>query len=147
MKLYKRTFKDRAGGETESNKWYLDFYDHGRIRRRIPALTDKKASESFGRNIEQLVNCRASGLDHDLKLNQWIEGLPDDLLQKFVSWGLIEGGRAEITKPLTVHIADYLESLKSNGRAAGYIRHSQNYLKTICLDCHFIYFDASVKSI
>ena len=47
MKLYKRTFKDRAGGETESNKWYLDFYDHageyGGGYRRSPIKRQAKA--------------------------------------------------------------------------------------------------------
>ena len=146
MKLYKPIFKDRQGGEVPAAKWCLDFFDHGKIRRRIPATGDKKASEAFGRNVEQLVNCRQSGLDHDVKLNQWIEGLPDDLLQKFVSWGLIEGGRAEITKPLTVHIADYVKILESKGYSQHYIVQVKNILITVITDCRFVYFRDITKS-
>ena len=68
------------------------------LRHKIPAFTDKWLNEALGRNIESLVNCRIAGLEPDVKLKQWIETVPESLLMKFVSWGLIEGQRTEITK-------------------------------------------------
>lgn len=100
MRVYKATYKDRNGKKRKSVKWYCDFSDHNQLRHKIPAFADKRLSEALGRNIESLVNCRIAGLEPDIKLNQWIEILSDKLLRKFVSWGLIDGQRAEITKPL-----------------------------------------------
>ncbi|MBW8040539.1 MAG: tyrosine-type recombinase/integrase [Planctomycetes bacterium] len=142
MRVYKATYKDRSGKQRKSAKWYLDFSDHNQLRHKIPAFADKRLSEAFGRNIESLVNCRIAGLDLDVKLNQWVETLPDSLLKKFVSWGLIEGQRAEITKPLKEHVSVYIKVLK----AKGYIRHTQNRLKNIIDDCRFYYFRDITKS-
>jgi len=70
---------------------------------------------------EALVNCRIAGLEPDIKLNKWIEIMPDSLLKKFVSWGLIDGQRTEITKPLTEHISDYVEILEAKGYSKDYV--------------------------
>ncbi len=113
MRVYRATYKDRSGEQRKSAKWYLDFADHNRLRHKIPAFADKRLSEAFGRNIEALINCRIAGLEPDVKLNQWIETVPDSLLRKFVSWGLIDGQRTEITKPLTEQISEYVEVLKA----------------------------------
>ena len=140
MRVYKATYKDRNGEQRKSAKWYLDFSDHNQLRHKIPAFADKRISEAFGRNIESLVNCRLSGLEPDVKLNQWIETLPDSLLNKFTSWGLIEGQRAEITKPLKEHISDYAKVLEAKGYSKDYVVRTRNRLKKIISDCRFYFF-------
>ena len=146
MRIYKATYKDRDGKKRKTAKWYVDFFDHNQLRHKIPAFSDKRTSGALGRNIEALVNCRVSGLELDVKLNQWIETLPDSLLKKLVSWGLIDGQRAEITKPLKQHIGDYVKVLKAKGYSQGYIRHTQNRLKKLISDCRFNYFRDITKS-
>jgi len=79
-------------------------------------------------------------------LNQWIETLSDKLLRKFVSWGLIDGQRAEITKSLTEHIRDYIEILEAKGNSKDYIHRTQNRLERIISDCRFYYFRDITKS-
>lgn len=140
MNIYKQSYIDKDGQKAKTSKFYIEFFDHSKIRRKISACSDRRASESFGRNIESLVNCRMSGLEHDVKLNQWLETLPAVTLKKFTSWGLIDGQRAEITKPLSEHIKDYNAILKSKGYAKGYIRHSINRLKKIVANCRFNFF-------
>jgi len=140
MRVYRATYKDRDGKQRKSGKWYLDFADHNRLRHKIPAFADKRLSEGLGRNIEALINCRIAGLEPDAKLNQWIETVPDSLLKKFVSWGLIDGQRTEITKPLTEHISDYVEILESKGYSRDYVVRSRNRLKKIVSECRFTYF-------
>ena len=140
MRIYKATYKDRSGNQRKSAKWYLDFSDHNQLRHKIPAFADKRTSEAFGRNIEALINCRLSGLDPDVKLNQWIETLPNNLLKKFVSWGLIEGQRTEIIKPLSGHIDDYVKILEAKGFSRDYVVRTQNRLKKVVNDCRFFYF-------
>ncbi len=146
MRIYRAKYKDRDGQQKKAEKWYLDFSDHNQLRHKIPALTDKRSSEELGRNIESLVNCRISGLELDVKLNQWIETVPDSLLKKFVSWGLIEGQRTEFAKPLSEHITDYVNVLKAKGFAKAYIRHTHNRLKKIIEDCRFTFFRDITKS-
>ena len=115
MRVYKATYKDRDGKKQKSAKWYVDIFDHNQLRHRIPAYRDKRLSEALGRNIEDLVNYRGAGLEPDAKLNQWIETVPDKLLKKFVSWGLIDGQRTEITKPLTSISVNTSKCLKPKG--------------------------------
>ena len=146
MRIYKPTYPDRNGKKRKTAKWYVDTFDHNKLRHKIPAFNDKRLSEALGRNIEALVNCRIAGLEPNVKLNRWIETLPDNLLKKFVSWGLIDGQRAEITKPLIEHIGDYIDVLKAKGFSKGYIRHTQNRLKKIVQECRFYYFRDITKS-
>ena len=146
MRVYRATYKDRDGRKRTAAKWYVDIFDHNQLRHKIPAFTDKRLSEGLGRNIEALINCRIAGLEPDKKLNKWIEDLPDSLLRKFVSWGLIEGQRAEFTKPLTEHISDYVKVLQAKAYSKGYIRHTQNRLKKTVKDCRFTYFRDIKKS-
>ncbi len=146
MNVIRATYKDRSGSKRKSAKWYLDFADHNRLRHKIPAFADKRLSEALGRNIESLANCRIAGLEPDSKLNQWIETVPDGLLKKFVSWGLIDGQRTEITKPLTEHIADYAKVLEAKGRSADYVTRSVNRLIKIVSDCRFCFFRDITRS-
>ena len=146
MRIFKATYKDKDGQIRKTAKWYIDIFDHNRLRHKIPAFADKRLSETFGRNIESLVNCRIAGLEPDAKLNQWIEILPDDLLRKFVSWGLIEGQRTEITKPLTEHISDYAKILEAKGFSKDYVVRTRNRLKRLISDCRFYFFRDITKS-
>ena len=140
MRVYKATYKDRNGKQRKTVKWYLDFSDHNKLRHKIPAFADKRLSEGMGRNIEALVNCRIAGLEPDVMVNQWIETVPDGLLKKFVSWGLIDGQRTEITKPLTSHINDYAEILEAKGYSGDYVVRSKNRLRKMTAACRFTYF-------
>jgi integrase len=146
MRVFKATFKDTDGQIRESAKWYVDIFDHNKLRHKIPAFEDKRLSEGLGRNIEALVNCRSAGLEPDIKLNQWIETMPDSLLRKLVSWGLMTGQRAEITKPLTEHIGDYAQVLCAKGFSKDYVVRTENRLKKIVKDCRFYFFRDITKS-
>jgi integrase len=148
MRIFRANYKDRAGQKIQAQKYYIETRDHNRILRRLAAFTDKKLTESLGRNIETLVNHRIAGLEPDRKLNLWIEQIPESLLKKFISWGLIEGQRAEITKPLTEHIRDYEQVLRSRARNKdfSYAVRQRNRLIKICKQCRFDYFRDITKS-
>jgi integrase len=146
MKLYKPIYQDENGKQRQLRKWYIDFFCKNKYRHRIPAFTDKRQSEELMRNIEILRDSNISGKERDAKMNQWLENLPNDLLRKFVEWGLIDGQTAIFTKPLKEHIADYVNVLKAKGYAKAYIRHTQNRLKKIVKDCRFVYFRDITKT-
>lgn len=139
MRVFRVRFKDRDGSKRTAKKWYIEFRGGDEVVHRLPAFEDKRQSDAFGRNIEALVNCRIAGLDTDAKLNQWIEGLPDDILKKFVSWGLIDGQRTEIARPLQDHIADYVGILE-NKYSHDHATRTRNRLDMIVSGCRFTYF-------
>jgi site-specific recombinase XerD len=66
--------------------------------------------------------------------------VPDKLLKKFVSWGLIDDQRMEITKPLTEHIGDNVKVLEAKGYSKDYVVRCRNRLKKIVSACRFTYF-------
>ena len=61
MFAFRNTFTDRKGKKREASRWYVDFTNAAGTRCRLPASTDRKASEPLGRQIDRLVACRASG--------------------------------------------------------------------------------------
>jgi len=140
MSLFRAEYRDRQGQKRKSEKWYIDFSDHLQTRHKMPAFSDKRQSEALERNIKSLVNCRTSGLEFDIKLNQWLETIPTGLFKKLVSWGLVDGQRAEIAKPLTGHISDYIKILEAKGFSVDYIRRMKNRLSKIVQECHFYFF-------
>ncbi len=146
MKVFCARYKDRTGTKRKAEKLYIDFTDHNRLRHKIPAFADRRLSEGLGRNIEALINCKSAGLEPDSKLNQWIETMPDSLLRKLVSWGIMTGQRAEITKPLTEHIDDYVKVLGAKGFSGDYVVRTENRLKKIVKDCRFYFFRDITKS-
>ena len=146
MKVYKATYTDRNGKSRKSAKWYIHIADHNQLRHKVAAFKDKRLSEALGRNIESLVNCRIAGLEPDVKLNQWVETLPEKLLTKFVSWGLIDGQRAGVTKPLAEHINDYIKTIEAKGNSKDGIVRTRNRLKKIVSECKFHYFRDITKT-
>jgi integrase len=146
MRIYKPKYRSRDGTQKYAKKFYVEFTDHLGVVHRLPAFADRRLSEALGRNIEALVNCRIAGLEPDIKLNQWLETVPDSLLRKFVSWGLVDGQRTEATKPLSEHVADYTEVLKARGRSRDYVVRTKNRLRRILQDCRFVYFRDVTRS-
>ena len=86
MKLYKPTYKDkRTGKKKKCQHWYIGFTDNRQKRRRLPAFSNKRASEKAAEKIEELLS---SGGILSPDLQGWIENIPEkmrDNLVKFVS--------------------------------------------------------------
>lgn len=136
MKLYKQTLKD--GRETP--RYYLDFFDHEKNRRRIAVEKSKKCSEEFARNVDLLIQHRRQRRELDTALNQWLETLPGDILKKFIAWDMIDSRRTEATKPLKTHIADYVKSLESKELSRHYVVQIEGILLKTIADCRLLYF-------
>ena len=137
MRLFKATYKDRNGEKCKARRWYLDFTDHNQIRHRIPAFENKRQSEALGRNIDALISCKVAGQRPDTELQRWIEVLPDRVIKKFVSWGLLDNQRAEGGKALTKHFEDWKKSLIASGRTEGHIKAICPRVEKIIRKCGF----------
>jgi len=115
MKIVKAKFKDRSGKTCTSKKWYCDFFDHKGRRHKLAGFTDRRATEALSQNIMALIDCRASGGSLKPDQQKWIDRTPEYLIKNFVRWGLLSSERAEGSKLLLTHLADWRKSLEANG--------------------------------
>ncbi len=115
MRIFRDKYTDRSGQRVTARRWTIDFADHKQRRHRVAGFTDKRATQALAHNIEALVSCKVGGQRLDVELQRWMEGLSGALMGKLVSWGLMDGQRAEGGKLLTVHLADWKHSLVASG--------------------------------
>ncbi|MBW8015745.1 MAG: hypothetical protein FVQ82_06125 [Planctomycetes bacterium] len=82
MRVFKAQFKNKSGETQKSKKWYIDFVDHAGARHRIPGFENKRRTEDFGRNIEDLVSTKSASQRPDTHgvaehERSAVEALPD----------------------------------------------------------------------
>ena len=81
MRIYKPTYRGRAGQVCESAKFYCELRTaDGRVLR-LPGFTNQRLTEALGRNVQRLIDCRASG-----------EALPHQSSIALDGWSLPESG-------------------------------------------------------
>jgi len=137
MRLYKPVYIDRSGQQREISKWYADFFTPDGIRHRLPLFFDKRASENFGRNIEELCGLQTAGMVAGPELQRWIDGLPVKLSDKLVSWGLISNQRVAAGNLLSKHLQDWRGALLASGCTVEYADLKTNRARTIFERCGF----------
>jgi hypothetical protein len=104
VRVFQSTYKDRNGRTCKTVRWYVELFDHLGVRRRIPGLTDRRATEALGRNIEKLAWSKAGGQALDPVLTRWIEGLSPKLRKCLARIGLLDASKVAALEPLTKHI-------------------------------------------
>ena len=93
MRIFKSHFKSPANGQmVETRRWYVDFADHKRIRRRMPTerCRTRKDAVRFGEMVERLVVAAAHGEPPDAKLDTWLCSLSKATLTRFAKFGLVD---------------------------------------------------------
>jgi len=114
-------------------------FHHWKIMHRLAGFTDERATEQFGRNIEELVRCRSVGGELNVKLHQWLETVNDSLLKKLIGWGIVDGQQGEASKPLIQHVEEWRGVLKAHERSTDYSRKVPNRVRTLIQDCRFVF--------
>ena len=143
MRVFKTTYRDRQGVTQESSKWYVEFRDHAETIRRLPAFTSKQASEAFGQNLEKLISYhRATGGLTDPVLQQWLSQIPQSTRERLVEIGLLDGERAAVSKPLSKHLDDFAESLKSKGSTARHVELVKSRASKVIEGCGFQHYSS-----
>jgi integrase len=118
--MFKATYRDHNKQKKYSDKWYLEFRNHLEEVHRLPAFTDKRQSETLGRQIEKLVNHRMLGEYPDHELVRLIEGLPKRILNKLIHWQLIDGKQTGGSRTLIEHLSDFKTYLTDKGTTKEY---------------------------
>ena len=131
MRVFQTSYKDRNGKRRTASRWYVETKDHLGIVRRIPAFTDKRASESFGRQVESLVALRIQGEQLDSGLIRWLEGLPAKARERLATIGLLEPHRVASAKTLKAHQADYEQSLRDSDTTPAYVKKTVNRVTAV----------------
>lgn len=134
MKLYKPTYKDKSGKNKKCNHYYLTFTDNRGNRRRLPAYSNKRASEKLSERIEELLS---SGGILSPELQRWAENLSEKMRDNLIKFGLINQQRiSHIGKPLADHVKDFGDSLRAR-TSAKYAKQSQKVVSEIFQQCGF----------
>lgn len=136
MKLYKPTYKDKHDKKKKCQHWYIGFTDNQEIRRRLPAFSNRRATDKAAEKIEELLS--SSGvLSPDLQ--RWIENLPEKMRDKLIKFGLIGNQRisANLGKPLIEHLKDFCDGLAADRRKVAYIKQAEANIRRILSDCRF----------
>jgi hypothetical protein len=122
VRVFRPTRKDKAGKGVAYRVWYVEFRDHLETIRRLPAFTDRKQSESFGRNLETLVAARVNREAPSVELGRWLESLPSvrvarngavwgNSVQSGAVKGEADGAAGEVEKtPENMHFSRDLEA-------------------------------------
>ncbi len=141
MRIYKPTYLNRKTRETRTTaKFYIEVRDPNRRILRLPAFTDKRASETLARNVQQLMDCKASSQHLPVELTRWIENLPPHILTVLTRWGLLEAYTLAASKSLDEHITDWHAVLLARGNTKKHADLSANRVKSLTEACGFKFY-------
>ncbi len=120
MRVFKQRYRDRrTGGYAKTEGWYVGIIVDG-VERRIPAFTDKRASEELGRRCQDLANMRVAGGRPDAAQLAWIEQQPQRMRDRLARIGVLDSRGVASAKPLRDHLDDYRQALLDRGRTANH---------------------------
>jgi integrase len=137
MKLYKPTYIDKLSGAVkECQHWYLTFTDNRGIRRRLPAFSNKRATEKAAEKIEELLS---SGGIYSLELRQWLDTLSPKVREDLIRFGLLDSRRLQnhLGKTLTEHLEDFRGALLAKENGQGYADQVKSTVVLIFTECGF----------
>jgi integrase len=137
VRVFKQCYTDRKGQKKQSKKWYLEFKDPSETVRRLPAFTDKGASDELGRRIEKLVAGRVMGDSPIGDLARWLETLPSTLKAKLAGYGILDARTVANSKPLLDHLDDFHASLLHKGDSIDHANIVRTRARRICEGCRF----------
>ena len=115
MRVHRPKYRTRTGERKPSPTWHVYFKDARAEWRRLPAFTDKGATESLGRKCDRLAATVAAGERPDADLARWIEGLSAMIRGKLSGWGLIDERTSAASRPLTAHLDDFEATMRARG--------------------------------
>jgi hypothetical protein len=138
MRVYKPKRKNKDGNAIGYERWYIDFTDHLDRRQRWQGFTDKKLTETVGRNLEELVRYKIAQQQPAPALIRWLEDIPDSLRKKLVKSSILDIRQASGNQTLSSHIKDFKAYLLAKGNDSEYVETVLSRLNRIIQDCRFI---------
>jgi len=137
MRLFKPKYRDKQSGAVKQcQHWYLTFTDNRGIRRRLPAFSNKRATEKAAEKIEELLSSNGV-LSPDLQ--RWIENLSGKTRENLIKFGLIDSQRISnhLGKTLAQHLEDFRGALLAKENGKGYADQVKSTVVLIFTECGF----------
>lgn len=148
MRVYRTYYKGKDGKKKQVKKWYIETRDNLNIIRRFPAFTDKRQSESLGRQIDKLVRTKVAGEQPDMELARWLEGIPHKLRNRLAKIGLLDPKRAAAGKLLSEHLEDFRQSMIAKNVTPQHVKQLCGHITLIFKGCKFsTWFDISASKV
>ncbi|MCE9548279.1 MAG: site-specific integrase [Planctomycetia bacterium] len=139
MRVFRTKYKNRDGQSKEAAKWYLEFRDGDEQVRRLPGFTDKQQTETLGRKVEKLIECKQNRETPGRELSAWLETLPRRMRETLAAWGIIEGRTAAASKPLVEHLKDFEAALTAKGSGLRHVEQSVGRVRRLFEACGFVH--------
>ena len=115
LRLFKTTYKDKQGAKHLSGNWWIEFRDHDRQTRRMPAFTDQQQSVDLAKRLKRLVGWKLSGGQSDPDTERWIATMPADMREILARWDILDARRVAGGEQLTKHLADWKTAVLAKG--------------------------------
>ncbi len=138
MRVHRPTYT-KNGKRRKVSIWHVHFKDARAQWQRLPAFTDKSASEALGRKCERLAATVAACERPDGHLGRWVEALPAVTRNKLASWGLIDERTSAASKPLMAHLEDFEAALLAKGSTEGHVKQTVSRARRVIGGCGFAF--------
>jgi len=121
----------------ETKLWHIVFEDNLGIRRELKAYTDHQATQRLADKIQDLLNFKANKVPLPEEIQEWLEQIPSSIRDELIQFGILDAKQAEIGKPLSEHVTEYVDFLTKKERARAYIKEVEGILTRLFKDCKF----------
>lgn len=118
----RRKQKTADGKAHRSPTYHVQYTDHQGKQHRVAGFTDKRASETLGQRIDELVACRATGTPPGPQLATFIDALPERILKHLRNAGLLDEAQVAGAQPLADHLEGWKEHLHAKGNTAQHVQ-------------------------
>ena len=148
MRIYRPQRRTADGQQIPYDRFYVELRtSDGRIMR-LPGFANQRLTESLGRNVQRLIDCRASGETLPQDTSRWLETLPRQTTEVLARWGLLQGHTLAAGTPLSEHIADWKADLLARGNTAKHAKISAYRVESVAKACGFkFYADISAAKV
>ena len=137
MRVFKPKRKGADGKHVKYQRWYVEFWDHNRILRRVPGLKDQRPTQEIGRKIDRLIALKMAGEKPDATLSIWLEVAPRKIVERLTDFGVIDSSRAAAAIRLDEHVEDWGKYLTARNASPRHIVHAKSRVRRIVEDCGF----------
>jgi hypothetical protein len=103
----------------------------------VQALPGVSADNWVARRVERLVESRAAGLSPDLDMIRWTKMAPEWIMERLISFNLLDLSRAAATRSLHRHLADWRAFLDAKGTTEKQIKQQYHRAKAVIDGCNF----------
>jgi integrase len=128
---------ERDGAANSTKKLYARFYDHKKVRRKLPLFADRESTTEAARSIERLVNHRASGLDLPPELQRFIQNTLPSIQKSLVAWDIIDQSHLAAIEGLSEYLSKWEAHLLTKGSSADHVTQRVQRVRRLFTACGF----------